>query len=551
MQIKDKLATDILAATRGAIAAGELPNGELPSVLLEVPPEKEMGDFATNFAMQSARTFRKSPKQIAEIIKTHLTGDFIERVEVAGPGFMNFFLKDNVLYDTLADMLKRGEEYGNLPLKSVPKIQVEYVSANPTGPLHIGHGRGAAVGSALVNLLRTAGYPVESEYYINDAGNQMDLLAISVEARYRELLGVTVEFPENGYHGQDIIDTAKRIINESGDKYLAMSLEERIAVFKEPAYRERLAALKKDLADFGVIFDTWFSERTLHPEKIDEALAELKARDKVYEKDGALWLRSTEYGDDKDRVLVRDNGVTTYLAADIAYHSDKYERGFDRLINIWGADHHGYMARVRAAMSALGYDEKKLTILLLQMVSLYRGGELIKLSKRTGRTVTLAELIEEVGVDAARYFFIMRSLDSQLDFDLELAKKKSNDNPVYYIQYAHARICSIFRQTAELGLNIPAEPKLTLLTDESEVELIKKLAEYTEELDRAAKEYAPHKIARYSYEAAGAFHSFYNRCRIVGQPTELAEARLALVGLTKQVVGHSLGILGISAPEQM
>ena len=553
MQIKQEIEQAIMTAAERAAAEGLLPQGAaLPPIVLEEPPEKDMGDVATNFAMQSARVFRKSPKAIAEIIVSYLTGDWLERTEIAGPGFINLYLKPSVYADMLRGVLAAGEAYGQLPARAdAPRVQVEYVSANPTGPLHVGHGRGAAVGSALVKLLRAAGYAVDSEYYVNDAGNQMNLLAVSVNARYLELLGQAVTFPENGYHGADITETARRIIDKDGDKYLALPEEERLRIFQDVAYREKLAALKEDLADFGVTFDRWFSERTLHPDAVRRAVDELLARGTAYRKDGAVWLRSTDYGDDKDRVIFRDNGVPTYLAADIAYHDDKYRRGYGRLINIWGADHHGYVARVKAAMAALGHDPAQLTVLFLQMVSLYRDGDLVKLSKRTGETVTLRELMEEVGVDAARYFFIMRSLDSQLDFDLDLAKKRSNENPVYYVQYAHARISSIFRQAGELGLTPADGAELALLKEGTEIALIKKLAAYPEEIARAAAEYAPQRIARYSYELAGAFHSFYNQCRIVGQEKPLASARLALVTATRQVIRYSLGILGVSAPEQM
>ena len=551
MEIKEILTKAIEEAAKAAVAEGVFPAGELPQVVLEVPPQKEFGDFATNFAMQSARVFHKNPRQIAEEIAGRITGDWLDHTQIAGPGFLNFYLKGNVLYDNFQSILDAGESFGNLPKKDAPKIQVEYVSANPTGLLHVGHGRGAAAGSALVNLLRAAGYPVESEYYINDAGNQMNNLARSVNARYLELLGQDVEFPEDGYHGQDIIDTAQRILDRDGDKYLSLSEEERLAIFKDLAYHEKLAILKEDLEKFHVTFDNWFSERTLHPDAVRKVVEILQEKGDIYEKDGALWLKSTAYGDDKDRVVIRDNGVPTYLAADIAYHHNKYERGFDRLINIWGADHHGYVCRVKAAMQALGHDPEKLTVLLLQMVSLYRGGELVKMSKRTGQSVTLNELMEEVGTDAARYFFLMRSLDSQLDFDLDLAKKKSNDNPVYYIQYAHARICSIFRQAEETKLALGKAPHLELLTDESEVALIKKIEEYPEEVAKAAADYAPQRIARYSYDLAALFHSFYNKCRIMGVDHDLAEARLALVTVTAHVIRHSLGILGVSAPEHM
>ena len=553
MDIKEVLIAAIKNAVQSAIEAGALPEGELPDIVLEVPPKKELGDFATNVAMQSARAFHMAPRKIAEEITSRVSGDWLDRVVIAGPGFINFFLKSNVVYDALMAIYKNLDGFGQLPEKDMAPIQVEYVSANPTGPLHVGHGRGAAAGSALVNVLRAAGYPVVAEYYINDAGNQINNLAKSVDHRYLELLGKADEasFPEDGYHGADIIDTAQRIIKRDGDKYLNMTADERMGVFKELALKEKLAALKEDLEAFNVRFDVWFSERTLHPEKVQSACEALKSNGKIYEQDGALWLASTQYGDDKDRVVIRDNGVPTYLAADIAYHKDKFDRGFSKVINIWGADHHGYICRVKAAIAALGYNPDNLEVLLTQMVRLLRGGELVKLSKRTGQTVTLAELIEEVGTDAARYFFIMRSMDSQLDFDLDLAKSQSNENPVYYIQYAHARICSIFRQAAENGLEAGEAPELSLLTDATELALIDKLQSYEEEVAKAAAEYAPQRIARYAYELAGEFHSFYNQCRILGVDEKLAKARLALVKITAHTIRHALGILGVSAPEKM
>ena len=551
MDIKEQLSAAIRQAAEQAIADGVFPAGELADILLEVPPDKKFGDFATNFAMQSARVFRMNPKKIAEELVSRIEGDWLDHAEIAGPGFINFYLKGNVLYDLLRHLYEGGEACFNLPQKDTARIMVEYVSANPTGLLHVGHGRGAAVGSALVNLLRAAGYPVHSEYYINDAGNQIDNLAASVNARYLELLGKETAFPENGYHGADIIDTAKRIVEADGEKYLSLSEEQRLAAFKEIALKEKLAQLKEDLAAFNVTFDEWFSERTLHPEAVRDACQTLKEKGKVYDKDGALWLRSTDYGDDKDRVVIRDNGVPTYLAADIAYHRNKLERGFGHLINIWGADHHGYVCRVKAALAALGYAPEQLEVLLLQMVSLYRGGELVKMSKRTGESVTLEELIEEVGTDAARYFFLMRSLDSQLDFDLDLAKSHSNENPVYYIQYAHARISSIFRQAADAGIETGGAPEFSRLVDETEIALIKKIEEYAEEIERAARERAPHRIARFAYDTAGLFHSFYNKCRIVGVEPALSGARLALVAVARNVLRHALGILGISAPEKM
>ena len=574
MDIKDILAAAIKDAAQKAIDNGALKPGVLPEVMLEVPPQKEFGDFATNFAMQSARSLHCAPRQIAQAVVDNLDCASVEKMEIAGPGFINFYLKQNWTADLLKSILAAGENYGNLPANDLGRIQVEYVSANPTGPLHIGHARGAAVGSAMVNLLRAAGYDVESEYYINDAGNQMNNLAASVNARYLQLLkleemgGVPADltvkqldemptgiaFPENGYHGYDIIETAQRIIRIYGNEFVALDEKERLGKFLEIAYKEKLAGLKEDLEAFGVTFDVWFSEKSLHEaNKIHEAVDFLKERGYIYEQGGALWLNSTAQGDDKDRVVIRDNGVPTYFAADIAYHRNKFERGFARVINLWGADHHGYIARVKAAVNALGFDANNLEIMLLQMVRLYRNGDIVKLSKRTGETITLRELMDEVGTDAARYFFCMRSLDSQLDFDMTLATEKSNENPVYYIQYAHARISSIGRQLAEAGIEAVAMDELNLgaLENPEELALIKKLGEYPELIARAARERAVHSVATYAYELAGLFHSFYNQCRILGVDTNLQQARIALVKAVGHTIRHALGILGVSAPERM
>ena len=574
MDIKDILAAAIKAAAQKAIDSGSLKPGVLPEVMLEVPPQKEFGDFATNFAMQSARSLHCAPRQIAQAVVDNLDCASVEKAEIAGPGFINFYLKQNWTSDLLASIIAAGENYGNLPANDFGRIQVEYVSANPTGPLHIGHARGAAAGSAMVNLLRAAGYDVESEYYINDAGNQMNNLAASVNARYLQLLkleemgGVPedltvkqldemptgIPFPENGYHGYDIIETAQRIIRIYGKEFVALDEKERLAKFLDIAYKEKLAGLKEDLEAFGVTYDVWFSEKSLHDaNKIREAVDFLQERGYIYEQDGALWLKSTEQGDDKDRVVIRDNGVPTYFAADIAYHRNKFERGFARVINLWGADHHGYIARVKAAVNALGFDANNLEVMLLQMVRLYRNGDIVKLSKRTGETITLRELMDEVGTDAARYFFCMRSLDSQLDFDMTLATEKSNENPVYYIQYAHARISSIARQLAEAGIEaVPiSELKLDTLVAPEEMALIKKMGEYPELLARAARERAVHSVATYAYELAGLFHSFYNQCRILGVDKDVQQARIALVKAVGHTIRHALGILGVSAPERM
>ena len=552
MSIKETLAGSILAAAQKAIAMGTIKDGELPEVLLTVPPQKEFGDFATNFAMQAAKALHCSPRVLAQALVDNLAAPYVEKAEIAGPGFINFYLKQDWLYDLLQKIVKAGDNYGNLTQENPEKIQLEYVSANPTGPLHVGHGRGAAVGSALANLMLAAGYNVEREYYINDAGNQIDNLAASVNARYLALFAVECEFPENGYHGTDIIDTATRIKTKYGDKFVKMEEAERLAQFKILAKEEKLAALKEDLKAFNCEFDVWFSEQSLHDANcIKDVCDYLLGTGDMYEKDGALWLKSSAYGDDKDRVVIRDNGVPTYLAADIAYHRNKFQRGFDRVINLWGADHHGYIARMKAAVGALGYKPEQLEVLILQMVSLYRDGELVKMSKRTGKSVTLNELVEEVGTDAARYFFIMRSIDSQLDFDLTLATEHSSDNPVYYVQYANARICSIMHQMSEEGIEIDLTAPLNSLTEAVEIDLIKKLGEYEELIASSARERAPHRIAHYAYDLAGMFHSFYNQCRVLGVNKDVQQARLLLIQAVGHTLKHSLSILGVSAPEHM
>lgn len=552
MDIKKILAQGIEDAARKAMAEGIIKEGVLPSVVLEVPPQKEFGDFATNFAMQAAKSLRCNPRAAAEAVVDRIDCPYIERAEIAGPGFINLYLRPDWVYKLLRAILDEGDDYGSIRQEHPEKIQLEYVSANPTGPLHVGHGRGAAVGSSLANLMKAAGYDVTREYYINDAGNQIENLTLSVNARYLSLLGVECEFPENGYHGTDITETAQRIAHIYGDKFLKLKEAERLQEFKTLALKEKLAALKEDLQAFNVDFDVWFSERTLHEEGCIKAACDfLCEKGYMYEHEGALWLKSTEYGDDKDRVVIRENGVPTYLAADIAYHRNKFERGFDHVINLWGADHHGYIARMKAAVGSLGYRPEQLEVLILQMVSLYRNGEPVKMSKRTGQSVTLNELIEEVGTDAARFFFIMRSIDSQLDFDLTLATEKSSENPVYYVQYAHARICSILRQIEEEKISVDESAPLTSLREEVETTLIKKLGEYPELVAGAARERAPHRIAHYLYDLAGLFHSFYNQCRILGVEPEAQQARLLLVIAVRRVLRHALAILGISAPERM
>ncbi|WP_297016718.1 arginine--tRNA ligase [uncultured Dialister sp.] len=555
MEVREELKEIIEKAKDAAVAAGELPEGDYaPVQRLEVPKEKEFGDYSTNAAMQWARTAHKAPRQIAAAVVKHIDTPLVTRMDIAGAGFINFFLARDTVYQELKNILAAGPSYGDLPKTQKDRFLVEYVSANPTGPLHIGHARGAAYGSALVNLLRAAGYDVFSEYYVNDAGNQIDHLAESINARYLQLNGMDAEIPEDGYHGQDIIDTARHIMEKDGKKYLDMDEKERLSIFKELGLKEKLAALKKDLHDFNVDFDNWFSEKSLYPDQVNAALKVLKDEDNMYEKDGALWLRTTKNGDDKDRVVIRTNGVPTYFCSDIAYVGNKIRRGYNKLIDIWGADHHGYIIRLKTAMKFLGYNPDDFEVMLLQMVTLLRDGQPVKMSKRTGQAVTLRELMDEVGTDAARYFFCARTLDSQMDFDIDLAKKHSNENPVYYIQYANARIHSLFRQAKEAGVAWDGKfenTDFTALKEECELDLIKKMENYHQLVAGAAAERAPQRIAKYAYELAALFHHFYRECRILGVGDNLTQARLGLITAVQYILVHALTILGISAPEHM
>lgn len=555
MEVRDQLKEIIEKAKDAAVAAGELPAGDYaPVQRLEIPKAKEFGDYSTNCAMQWARTAHKAPRMIAEAVVSHIDTPLVSKAEIAGAGFINFFLTADTVYSELRNILAAGPSYGDLPKTQKDRFLVEYVSANPTGPLHIGHARGAAYGSTLINLLRAAGYDVYSEYYVNDAGNQIDHLAESINARYLQLCGMDAEIPEDGYHGQDIVETAQHILDRDGKIYLDMPEEKRLETFKDIGLKEKLAALRKDLHDFNVDFDNWFSEKSLYPEQAEAALKTLKDEDNLYEQDGALWLRTTKNGDDKDRVVIRTNGVPTYFCSDIAYVGNKIRRGYNKLIDIWGADHHGYIIRLKTAMKFLGYNPDDFEIMLLQMVTLLRDGEPVKMSKRTGQAVTLRELMDEVGTDAARYFFCARTLDSQMDFDIDLAKKQSSDNPVYYIQYANARIHSLFQQAKEAGVTWDAQFKdtdFTALQEECELDLIKKMENYRQLLAGAAAERAPQRVAKYAYELAALFHHFYRECRILGVDEKTTQARLGLITAVQYVLVHALNILGISAPEHM
>lgn len=571
--MRDAISELVLSALASAVAAGDLPLAELPEPGVERPRDPSHGDWATTVAMRSAKAAGMNPRAIAEIVAKHLADHAdIEAVEIAGPGFVNLRLSATALQRVLVAAREGDVDFGRNGSGAGRRVQVEFVSANPVGPMHVGHGRWAALGDSMARVLAHSDWSVEREFYINDAGVQMDLFAASVSARYLELCGSDAPFPENGYQGAYIRDIAREIFEEEATCWFDASAEEREAYFREKAYAQVLAHLKRVLHDFGVDFDVWFSERTLHapgvdggPSEVESAIATLRDRGYIYDSEGAVWFRSTDFGDDKDRVLVKADGSYTYFAADIAYHKDKFDRGFDRVINIWGADHHGYVARMKAACSALGH-EGQLDIVIGQLVNLFRDGEAVRMSKRTGEMVTFEELVAEVGADAARYWFLRRSTDQQVDFDITVAKQQSADNPVYYVQYAHARICSILRKAAGVQAGegegtavddisstlIDAATDLSPLTAEAELALMRQLDQFGEVVEIAASELAPFKLARYAEDLAASFHQFYTQCRVVDpEAPELSAARLYAVDATRRALRCVLGLLGVHAPESM
>ena len=555
MNAVEKVQQSIKTALKEAIIKAEIVTEEqIPEIHLETPRDKANGDFATNIAMQLTKLAKKNPRQVAEAIiaSIDMAGTMMEKIDIAGPGFMNITVRKDYLQDVVKAVLTEAENYGRTTAGTGVKIQVEFVSANPTGDLHLGHARGASVGDSLCNVLDFAGYDVAREYYINDAGSQIHNLAVSIEVRYFEALGLEKEMPENGYRGKDIIDIAADLIKEHGDKFVSMSDEDRYKEFRAHGLKIELAKLQKDLADFRVGFDNWFSETSLYENgKIDIALEKLRANGHIFEEEGATWFRSTTFGDDKDRVLIKSDGSFTYLLPDIAYHEDKLVRGFDQLINIWGADHHGYIPRMKAAIEALGYEREKLEVSVIQMVQLYKDGEKMKMSKRTGKAVTMRELVEEVGLDAVRYFFGMRSGDSHMDFDLDLAVSQSNENPVFYAQYAHARICSILRSAETQGMKASTD-LLDLLQSEKELDLLKKVGDFPQVVADAAKLRAPHRVTTYIQELASTFHSFYNADKVLdAERVDLSQARLALVTSARQTIANALRLIGVAAPEKM
>lgn len=542
---------------RKAAQNNELNISEVPDIMLEAPREKEHGEFATNVAMILAREAKKAPRQIAEIIVTNMDREntYIDSIEVAGPGFINFKLKKDWLYDTLRFIQKERENYGKVNVGHGSRVQVEFVSANPTGPMHIGNARGGAIGDTLGEVLKWAGYYVEKEFYVNDAGNQIDKFGKSLEARYLQSFGMEVEMPEGGYMGQDIAEHAEDFKKIHSDSYLKSLPEERQKALIDYALEKNIVRMKEDLEGFGIKFDVWFSEKSLYENgDIEDTVNYFKESGNTYENEDALWFKATEYGVEKDEVLVRTNGIPTYFTGDVAYHRNKFVvRDFDRVIDIWGADHHGHVPRMKGAMAALGINPDSLEIIIMQLVRLIRGGEVTRMSKRKGQSYTLADLVEEVGKDAARFFFNLRSADTHFEFDLDLAVEKSNENPVYYVQYAHARICSILRQLKEEAIEFPCVDSVNFdaLGEDAEIDLIRKLAQFPEEVALSAKTLDPSRITKYVLELAALFHTFYNSCRVKGAPEDLLKARIVVVDSARMVIANCLNILGISAPEKM
>ncbi|MBS1327651.1 MAG: arginine--tRNA ligase [Oscillospiraceae bacterium] len=553
-QANEQLREAILAALGEAVAAGELPGEPIPAFVIEIPADRSHGDLAANVAMVSARAFRQSPRKIAETIAAHLNlaGTFLERAEVAGPGFLNFFLAPSFYAAAVADVLAKGADYGRSDYGQGKKVLVEFVSANPTGPMHIGNARGGAIGDCLAAVLERAGYQVSREFYINDAGNQINKFGMSLELRYLQLYRDGIEMPEDSYHGQDIVEHAKAFAAIHGDRYVDASEEERRQALVDYALPLNVAGLERDLATYRIHYDCWFRESTLHENGEAAKVVELlTARGYTYESEGAVWFKATDFGADKDFVLRRSNGFFTYVVPDIAYHYNKLvTRGYDKAIDVLGADHHGYVPRLKAALQALGVDPARLDVVLMQMVRLIRDGEVVKASKRSGKAITLVTLLEEIPIDAARFYFNLREANSQFDFDLDLAIEQSASNPVYYVQYAHARICSIFKR--EGAAPRPCTPEeLALLAAPEEKALIRHLAGYTGEIVEAAKDYDPSRITRYCTELATLFHKFYNSCHVLGEEESLMQARLSLCDATRVTLRNALDLLKIGAPESM
>lgn len=571
MTIRESLESVLHQALKAAVEAGELPLNEIPQPSLERPREEGHGDWACTIAMRLAKAAHMNPRAIAQAIVDHLPeNNLVESFEIAGPGFINLTLTNASFQAVVSEARQQGSDFGKSELSEPCKVNLEYVSANPTGPMHVGHGRWAALGDAIARVMRHAGYSVDEEFYINDQGNQMNVFGNSVVVRYQQLLGQDVEMPEACYGGAYIKDIAQAIIDADGDKWLDANEDERLVAFRERGYAMMLDSVKDTLSTFGNNFDTWFSERSLFvadengENKQQRAFDVMNEKGLLFEAEGATFFRSTDYGDDKDRVLVKANGDLTYFMSDVAYHYDKMQRGYDHLIDIWGADHHGYIQRCKAMMAAWGYPDA-LEVVLGQLVNLLRDGEPVRMSKRTGEMVTFQELIDEVGVDATRYLMLSKSADQAIDFDIEVAKKQDSSNPVYYVQYAHARICSILRKAGEArGMNVESagieeivaelgldDIDLSPLAHESELALMRKMADFSDLVAGAARDRAPFRLTHYAQELAGLFHSFYGNCHVLGEEESVEKARLALVDSTRIVLALSLDLLGVSAPERM
>ena len=580
--MKDQLHSLFSQAIEQLKADQVIPSDHQVTLMFERTRQREHGDFATNVAMTLAKPARRNPRELAELVVAALPADdLITKVEIAGPGFINVFLDTSARYAVVSNVLAAGDQYGLAPAGSGQKVMVEFVSANPTGPLHVGHGRGAAYGDALARVLSAAGHTVEREYYVNDAGRQMDILGVSVWIRYLQANGINTSLPENAYQGDYVVEMGNQLAAEHNDAYvvsaediteargeleLESALDAVIAlaksrlgeagfgVFFELALNTILDDIRQDLGEFGVHYDTWFSERSLYTDgKVDAVVKKLQASGDIYEKGGALWFKTTAYGDEKDRVVVRENGQPTYFASDIAYHADKLERGFDLAINVWGSDHHGYIPRVVAALQALGLDSEKLKVLLVQFAVLWRNGEKVPMSTRKGEFVTLRDLRDEIGSDAARFFYAQRKSEQHMDFDLDLAKSHSNENPMYYVQYAHARICRIFDNAAERDIQFKAAEgeQLAVLDGEHEIALLTLLARFPELIQSAAANYEPHQVSYYLRDVATAFHAYYNASKILDAEPEARQAMLTLCAATRQVLRNGLSVLGVGAPESM
>jgi arginyl-tRNA synthetase len=555
--VKEKLKVLIVQALKQGFEKGDLNRVPVPPVELEVPKISTHGDFSTNIAMVMAASQQRPPREVAKTILNSIndTDHLLARTEIAGPGFINFFISNEYWHKILKQIHEADYTYGASDIGKGVKVQVEFVSANPTGPLHIGHGRGAAVGDTLRNILRASGYEVEKEYYINDSGRQIRTLGLSVFLRYQELHGASIDFPTDYYQGDYIRETAQAIAEKEGQRLLEIPEDQAVDFCAKIASSNILDGIKEDLIDFGVTFDHWFSEQSLFDSgAVEEALQNFKDQGTIYEKDGALWFRTTAFGDEKDRVVVRANGITTYFASDIAYHQDKLQREFDKIIDIWGADHHGYIPRISACVEAMGYEKEKLKVILIQLVNLLRGGKPVAMSTRAGEFVALRAVIDEVGRDAARFIFLTRRYDSPLDFDLDLAKRQSNDNPVYYVQYVHARISSILRKALADGISLPSSGDsvdLTQLTEPEELALIKCMAHFPTVVAESAKLMEPHRIPFYLTELASTFHSYYNKHRVLTDERALTLARLYMVSAVRTIVRNGLNMMGVSAPESM